>query len=291
MKRSIFLASAGAVLLMPLRARADSLASRVATIARAVPGTVGIYARTLAEGAPVIAYNAYRSFPAASTIKMLILTTAFAMEEHQPGTLDEELVTHRRDLIGGSDFMSRAEDGARFTVRQLLVPMIQLSDNTASNRLIDHFGVTAINATGLRAGLMQTHLERKFLDFAAIVHHEDNVTTPADMGDLLYQIESVAREGSGSLVSAPHARQMIGIMLGQTDREGIPAGLPARIQVANKTGAIDGTRNDVAIIEPFADSPFILSIFSKNVEDYAAMYAAMRKLASLTFGALGRSGL
>ena len=107
-----------------------------------------MYARTLAEGPPLAAYNASERFPTASIIKVLIMTTAYALDEAQPGVLNETSFFHSDDLIGGSDFMAHARNGQRFTVRELIVPMITVSDNTAANLLIGHFGVATINEIG-----------------------------------------------------------------------------------------------------------------------------------------------
>ncbi|MGR4065800.1 MAG: serine hydrolase [Vulcanimicrobiaceae bacterium] len=280
MKRADFLAAAAsAAAAFPLRARAASLEAIVANIIRTVPGIVGVYARTLSDAPPLIALNSEESFPAASTIKVLIMTTAFVLEEQTPGVLDAQIATYRSDLIGGSDFMQNAYDGEIFSVRQLLVPMIQLSDNTAANALIGHFGTDVINSVGRAAGMDRTRLARKFLDYSAIVHHHDNVTTPGDMAHLLFQIEYGAHEEVATIVSSTHCRSMVDIMLGQTDREGIPAGLPRGTPVANKTGAVDYVRNDVAIVRPFGNQPFILSIYTKQLDDYEAGYEAMRAIA------------
>lgn len=288
MKRHAFLAGLGALAALPVHARANVF-DRVEAIARSVPGTIGVYCRTLAEEPPVFEYNSAQSFPTASTIKVLIMATAFAMEERRPGTLDERITTHRSDLIGGSDFMSEQRDGARLRVRELLIPMIQLSDNTASNYLMSFFGFDTINAVGRRAGMKSTRLARHFLDYTAIVHHHDNVTTPSDMATLLYAIAHGAREDLKTVAGPKHCKRMIDIMLGQTDRDGIPAGLPSGTQVANKTGEIDGTRNDIAIVEPFADSPYILTVYSKWVQDYGAVYGAMHRIAKLSYHLAGRS--
>jgi beta-lactamase class A len=280
-RRHAFLAGIGA-LALPLRVRASTF-GRVETIARAVPGAIGVCCRTLGNGPPLFEYNAGESFPTASTIKVLIMATAFATEEEAPGTLDAIITTHRRDLISGSDFMSLQEDGARFRVRELLVPMITLSDNTASNYLMSFFGFERINAIGKRAGMTATTLARHFMDFSAIVRHEDNVTTPADMATLLYEIAHGAREGLTTIASPEHCKAMIRIMLGQTDRDGIPAALPPGTQVANKTGELDGVRNDIAIIEPFGDSPYVLTVYTKWLTDIHAGYAAMHRIARLSY--------
>jgi beta-lactamase class A len=287
--RGAFLGSAGSLLLAGRAIAAGSLSARMHAIARDLPGRIGVYARTMAPGPPLISYRAFEPFPTASIIKVLIMTTAYAHEEWYPGTLSEKITFYRSDLIGGSDFMSEVDDGRRFTVRELIAPMITVSDNTAANLLIEHFGVAAINATGRRAGMERTHLARKFLDYAAITHHNDNVSTPADIARLLYLIERGARERVRTVVSSRHCRAMVGVMLRQTDRDGIPAALPPGTSVANKTGEIEGTRNDVAIVEPFGDSPFVLAIMTRDAHDYPAAYAAIHQVARLTYSAAAKT--
>lgn len=254
-----------------------------------MPGRIGVYARTMAPGPPLVAYDAYRQFPTASTIKVLVMTTAYAMEEIRPGTLAAEVTFRTGDLIGGSDFMDQAANGQRFTVRELIVPMIQLSDNTAANLLMGYLGIATINSVGKRAGMERTHLARKFMDFAAIAHHNDNVSTPADMARLLYLIERGAREEVRTIVSPQNCRSMVAIMLGQTDRDGIPAALPPKTHVANKTGELQGTRNDVAIVEPYGDSPFILAIMTADAYDLSAAYAAIHAVTRATYAVAAHS--
>jgi beta-lactamase class A len=288
-KRLAFLSSTAATMLAMPALSATSVRARMHAIARNMPGRIGVYARTMASGPPIVAYEAYQQFPTASTIKVLIMTTAYAMEEVRPGTLAAEITFHSSDLIGGSDFMDQAENGQRFTVHELIVPMIQLSDNTAANLLMGYLGIANVNSIGRRAGMERTHLARKFMDFAAIAHHNDNVSTPADMARLLFVIERGAREGERTIVSAQHCRSMVAIMLGQTDRDGIPAALPAGTPVANKTGQLDGTRNDIAIVEPYGDSPFILTIMTADAYDLSADYAAIHAVTRATYAVAAHS--
>lgn len=278
MRRSAFLAGAGALALRPRPAGAATLQTKLAAIAARMPATTGVVAMTMTREAPLFARDARVSFPTASIIKLVIMLTAFNREAVSPGTLSARVTTHRADLIGGSDFMAQQPDGATFSVLELIRPMIVLSDNTAANALIGHFGPAAINAAGKAAGMKHTHLQRKFLDYAAIVRHEDNRTTPADMAHLVFQLERGAREDLATVASPRACRAMIDIMLGQTDKEGIPDGVPD-LPVANKTGAIDGTRNDVAIVDPFGDSPFVLVVLTKRARAYEPLYAGMRAMA------------
>jgi len=75
----------------------------------------------------------------------------------------------------------------------------------------------------------------------------------------------------------------VSVMLGQTDREKIPAGLPPGTPIANKTGEITGTRNDVAIVDPYGNAPFVLAILTKELTDYAAANAAIHQIARAVF--------
>ena len=151
--------------------------------------------------------------------------------------------------------------------------------------LIGHFGVDQINDVGGQAGFQHPHLARKFIDTAAIVRVQHNVTTPADMGLLLYLIERGAHEDTPTIASAAFCREMIKVMMGQTDREKIPGGIPPGIPIANKTGEITGTRNDIAVIDPYGNTPIILTILTKGLTDYEAANSAILKLPARCIGA------
>ncbi len=269
MRRRDFVAGAVASAALPGFARAASLDGVLRRSIASIPGITAVYAHDMSLGQAIFSHNATQPFPAASTIKLLIMLTAFQLEDASPGTLHAPVRIHRSDLVGGSEFLARAGGGERYSVGELVRPMITVSDNSAANALITHFGFDAINASARRARMRATHLRRHFLDYSAIVRHHENVTTAADMGRLLYQLERGSRESLHTVASPPACRTMIEILLGQTDRDKIPAGVPSGVPVANKTGEVDGVRNDVAIVDPFGDSPYVLTVLTKNVGDYA----------------------
>ncbi len=249
--RKTFVASLLATALWPKAAAAQSFDERLRAAIGRIPATVGVYGRTMAPGAPLVSYNADVSFPSASTIKLLIMLTAFRLAESDPSVMSTVI----------------ASDGER-SVHELIVPMIQVSDNAAANILITHFGFDAINASARHAGMRHTALRRHFLDTAAILRHQDNRTTPHDMAQLLFEMERGTREGIRTVASPASCRAMIQIMLGQTDRDKIPAGVPRGIAVANKTGELTGTRADIAIVDPFVMSPYVLAVYTKKLNDW-----------------------
>ncbi len=292
MKRSHFLAGCVAAAAMPGRALAQSgLHSLLAPAINSIPGSVGICARTMADGSALYTYNAGVSFPSASTIKMLIMLTAFHAAERNPSVMDARVTFTSDDLIGGSEFMERQSSGSQFSVHELIVPMIQVSDNTASNLLITHFGFALINSVIKSAGLYNTHLKRHFLDTSAILSHMDNRTTPADMAHLLYQIERGAREGVRTVASSLSCRKMIEIMLGQTDRDTIPRLLPRGVAVANKTGELSRSRSDVAIVDPFGDSPYVLAVYTSGLDSPGEAYDGIARISRIIYGAVAQSNL
>jgi len=292
MKRSLFIASSLAALATPRIVRAQSPLDELLRPAIAsIPGNVGIYARTMANEPALYAYNADVSFPSASTIKMLIMLTAFKSAERDSGVMRKRIRFHAAGLIGGSDFMAGVSDGERFTVHELIVPMIQVSDNTASNLLITHFGFDQINAVAHHAGLRHTNLRRHFLDTTALLHHMDNRTTPADMALLLYKLERGAREGIATVASPLSCRGMIEIMLGQTDRDTIPRLLPRSVRVANKTGELSRSRSDIAIIDPFGDSPFVLAVYTSGLDAPAQAYDGIARISRTIYGRVAGSDL
>lgn len=292
MNRSLFIAASLAAAALPRFARAQTpLDELLQPVISSIPGSVGIYARTMAPGPPLIAYNAGVSFPSASTIKMLIMLTAFKLAEQNPGVMNRRITYRSSELIGGSDFLANASDGERFTVHELIVPMIQVSDNTASNLLISHFGFERINAVIRGAGLRHTYLKRHFLDASAIVQHMDNRTTAADMAHLLYQLERGTREGVRTVASPVSCRRMIEIMLGQTDRDTIPRLLPSNVRVANKTGELSRSRSDVAIVEPFGDSPYVIAVYTNGLDAPGQAYDGIARISRIIYGQVSGTDL
>lgn len=283
LSRKSFVVALGAAVLWPRAASAQSFDELLRSAIGRIPATVGVYGRTMAPGPPLVSYNADVSFPSASTIKMLIMLTAFRLAEGDPSVMRKPITFRNRDFIGGSDFLAHASNGQQFTVHELVVPMIQVSDNTAANILITHFGFDAINATAHHAGMAHTFLKRHFLDTAAILKHHDNRTTPADMAHLLFEIERGTREGIKTVATPESCRAMINIMLGQTDRDKIPAGIPHGVQVANKTGEVTGTRADVAIIDPFGLSPYVLAVYTENLNDWSGGAYGIANISRLVY--------
>lgn len=282
MKRTTFVASAAAAAFAPARAAARGggaspvLSGQLQRIAIESSGTLAVYARKM-DRSPAVAYNADVVFPTASISKVLILLALFQRAERHPAIFRHRIVLVRSDFVGGSEILDSYNIGQSITIDTLAHAMIEQSDNSASNVLINYLGMDTIAATIRAAGLRNTQLRRHYMDVNAIMHHSENLTTARDMGTLLHEIERGAREGIRTVASPQSCRAMIAIMLRQEDRDKIARGLPKGTPLANKSGEIDGVRNDVGIVDPLGDDPYVIAVLTKNLNDFSLGNIAIRK--------------
>ncbi len=285
MKRTAFMSGVTAAISAPRFAQAATLESQIARVAAQSSGTVGVYARRLDGTAPVT-YNAGEVFPSASVIKLVIFVSLFQLAERRPGIFTERVRLELSDFVGGSEILDGYNPGTTIDIDTLAHAMIEQSDNTASNLLIGYLGFDAVATTIRRAGLAHTRLQRHFMDPRAIAHHSKNLTSARDMGTLLYLIEKGAHEAVRTVASPRSCRRMIDILLRQEDHDKIARGLPRGVPLANKTGEIDGVRNDIGIVDPYGDSPYVIAVLTKDLSDFSLGNIAIRKIARAVHSAL-----
>jgi beta-lactamase class A len=264
MHRSAFIAGSAAALAAPRPARAQTIP--VADLVERFPGIIGIYCRTLTPAPPLVAVRANEVFAAASIIKLPIMLTVYRAYERKTASPDEYVTLLPGDITEGAPILGDAHSGQRWPIGVLVNAMIKYSDNIASNALISHFGFTAINETIRSAGMTKTLLARHFAGEVPPGRRNLNVTTPQDIGVLLYEIERGAHEGIPTVASPASCRAMVQTMLGQEYREMIPAGVKRHVPIANKTGELDNVRSDAAIVDPLSESPYILVLLTRDLD-------------------------
>ncbi|MEP7199697.1 MAG: serine hydrolase, partial [Chloroflexota bacterium] len=128
-------------------------------IAKQFSGTLGVAARDLKSGDEIF-LNADEVFPTASMVKIGILLELFRQREAGALSLDETLTIRAADKTAGSGLIENMGD-VTLTLHDIAVLMNAISDNTATNVLIDRLGIEAINAAMRDAGMANTHLFRK----------------------------------------------------------------------------------------------------------------------------------
>jgi beta-lactamase class A len=215
-------------------------------------GHVSLYAKNLNSGA---VYNLAGDEPVrtASTIKLPVMIECFS--EAAEGKLDfgEMIGLPEDEKVPGSGILQDLSTGDRFPVRDLMMLMIVLSDNTATNLILDRIGGDAVNARMAKLGLVETRVMRKILGkgTAAGITAEGakpenkkwglGRSSPREMAGLLERLYR------GELVSKSASGEMLAILKKQRDHAGLARDIKD-VTVANKSGALDALRSDVGIV-------------------------------------------
>lgn len=220
------------------------------------PGTVNLFARNLDTGA-TFGIGENERLRTASTIKVAIMVGVFAAVAEGRARW-EELPLRDSDKVGGSGVLREFSHGVRLPLKDLVHLMIVVSDNTATNLLLDRITGDAVNREMEKLGLAETRVLRKILGGGKDVkpvpsgwteagRKPENqrfgigVSTSREMVTLVEKIER------GEAVSVEASRQMIEILKRQQYRDGIGRRLSG-LEVASKSGALDRLRSDVGIV-------------------------------------------
>lgn len=118
------------------------------------------------------------------------------------------------------------------------------------------------------------------MDFTARSAGIDNTTSARDMGLLLLGIARGSASSGFAGVSRDGCRKIVDLMLGQEDRETIPAGVTRTVSVANKTGELIGVRHDIAIVNVANANAYVVALLSCDVTNRSLAFARLRQLAA-----------
>jgi len=194
-------------------------------------------------------------FPQASSIKICVLAELYRQAQQGKLKLTDLYTVNAADLVQDSDIMGGLTPGiTRITLRDLATMMVAVSDNAATNVLIDRVGMENVNAFLAAQGLHETKLRRKMMDLKAAAEGRENVSTPSEMAILL---EALYR---GQILNKELTEDFFKVLSTHKD-SWIPRNLPDDLKIANKPGALEGVRNDSGVI--FVDKrPYILCVMT-----------------------------
>ncbi len=253
----------------------QKLGSDVAAIQREFDGVMGIAIRDLTDGRELL-LNADDTFATASSIKIAVLAELYRQSQTGKGAkLSDAYVVNQADIVPDSYIMQNLTPGiSRVTNRDVAGFMVAVSDNSATNVLIDRVGMDNVNRMLDELGLHRTRLRRKMMDLKAAQAGNENISTPRDMAALL---EVIYR---GKLLNKQMTDDFFKLLSTPKDSQ-IPRLLPD-VRIANKPGALDGVRNDVGLV--FAkDRPFVISVMTSYAADERAAEAAISRIALLAY--------
>src|SRR3989338_6581891 len=192
----------------------------------------------------VLAHQSSRPFPAASVIKVPMMTACFQAATEGKLDLNSTVVVRPADKVSGSGVL-KAMSGRRVVrVSKLIDWMITQSDNTATNVLMSRLGMNYYNRHFQQMGLSGTRLARRMMDFSQRKKGVENTTTAQDMARVLRKLYRA--EG----VSPKVSRACLDMLKRQKARDRLPAKLPEKTVVAHKTGLERGVCHDAGIIFP-----------------------------------------
>lgn len=202
-------------------------------------------------------YDAGRSMPAASTIKIPVMVEVFRELEAGRFDLQTHVTLRAHDKDWGSGDLCDAPVGSSYTVGTLLGKMIDVSDNTATNMLIRLVGLRQIDATMSSLGLDRTRLTGDIRTDGWAIRTTLR-TSPDDLARLLTLM------AQRRLVDEWSSSQMVSILEGSEINTLLPQGLPDDIEIAHKTGSLNDTLNDAGIVYA-SQAPYVIVVMTTGL--------------------------
>ena len=247
--------------------------ARVHDLAAQVDGVVGYAIVDLTSGER-IGHLEHATFPTASAIKLAIVYELFKQAEEKRINLDDTLTLDRRQAVGGTGVL--VEMGTpTLSIRDYAVLMVTLSDNTATNVLIDRLGMDEIAARMQGLGLVGTKLRRHMMDTAAARRGEENVSTPDELARLLIAMNDGMPEAI-ALLKKPKDNRL---------RKGLPEGVAS----ADKSGELEGVRVDAGIVYA-KNRPYAISVMTTFLKDEAEGERAITEISKAAYEYFSRLG-
>lgn len=264
----------------------EHLRSAVADIEQHLDGVLGVAIRDLSTGQELLVH-ADEVFPQASSIKISVLAELYHQAEQatqaMPGKarLTDSYLVRSEDLVADSDIMGGLTVGVtQLTNRDLATMMIAVSDNAATNVLIDRVGMGNVTQLMMAQGLQHTQLRRKMLDLKAAGEGRENISTPREMMTLLDRLYR------GKVLGAPFLEDFWTMLATHKD-SWLPRGLPQDLRIANKPGELEGVRNDSGIVF-LKNRPYIICVMSTYLGSERAGEAAISAISMAAYGMFDR---
>ena len=244
-----------------------------------LPGEAAAYAVDQ-SGRELFCERADEPFPSASVIKLPLVMALYADAAEGRVDLEERLPVGER--IDGSGVLRHLRDVDPFSLRDLAMLAIIVSDNTATNRLIERFGIDRVNERMRGWGCQRSRLARRMFDFEAAKRGDENVMTARDTAALLLRLVR------GECVDRATSDAVVALLAQCQDRTMLRRYLPYGAKVAHKTGTLDESRNDAAIVS--GEPTVVVAAFTRRVRDTEAAVSWLGVLGWCAYRAAGHDG-
>ncbi|MBX3288890.1 MAG: serine hydrolase [Acidobacteria bacterium] len=229
---------------------ANTLDQKVKAAIEGFDGMVWVYAKNLDSGEEY-SYRGDEQVRTASTIKTPIMAETFRQVAEGKLTWEDQLEVTAQNKAGGSGILREFSPGSKVDLKTAVILMIVLSDNTATNLVLDKVTSDAVNEYMGKLGLKDTLSMRKIGgggDSKAWLNDNRNRlfglgrSSPKDMVRLMEMLEK------GEVVSKEASNEMLAILKRQQYKDGIGRAVSDTMQVASKSGSLDRLRSDAGIV-------------------------------------------
>lgn len=226
--------------------------ARLREIAAQTRGVLGFSVVDLMSGAR-FGLNDNQIFPQASAIKIPVLMEVYKQAGEGKFKFSDARRISKRDMTPGSGILCELGDATvELNLHDLCVLMIVLSDNTATNLLIDLVSIASVNRTMESLGLKHTRLQRRMMDMPAAQRGDENVSTPVEAArimEILFRGEFISRVACDDILD----------ILKKPKQTAVSSGLPPGVEVAGKPGGIAGVKTEWTIVL-LKNRPYILTV-------------------------------
>ncbi len=232
-------------------------------------GLAGVYFEDLLTG-ETAGFGEHIPMSAASVIKLPIMMTLMEMADKGKIDLAEKVRVGTIPKVPSCGVIAYMHPDAEVTIQDICTAMIIVSDNTATNWLIERIGIDTVNDYMQRHGCLHSALRRKLFDSSASLKGVKNHVTAYDMAQLLRQIYNQ---------EVPGAEKMLEILRNQQLNGKIPVGLrglAGEEDCAHKTGEDDGITHDVGIV--LTEKPFIICFLTNETPDVTEAEYSMHRI-------------
>ncbi len=260
----------------------QKLEARIGDIDHNLDGVMGVAILDLTSGQKFL-LHADDVFPQASSIKIAVLAELYHQAQQGKLKLTDLCTMQQSDLVPDSDIMGGLTPGiTRITLRDLATMMVAVSDNSATNVLIDRLGMENVNALMDSLGLPHTRLRRKMMDLKAASEGRENISTPREMMTLLESIYE------GKVLNKAMTDDFFK-MLSTHKVSFIPRELPDGVKIANKPGELEAVRNDSGIV--FAQNrSYVICVMTSYLRRERDGEEAISKISAAAYSMFDRLG-
>jgi beta-lactamase class A len=264
----------------------DHLRLAVAEEEQQLDGVLGVAILDLNSGQQLLV-RPDEIFPQASSIKITVLAELYHQAQQSAhgasgkATLKDRYLVRAVDIVPDSAILGGLTPGvSSLTNRDLATIMVAVSDNSATNVLIDRVGMDNVVRLTESLGLAHTQLRRKMMDLQAATQGRENISTPREMMGLLEQIYR------GKVIEPPLLDDFFSVLATHKD-SWIPRDLPPDLKIANKPGELEGVRNDSGIVF-IKNRPYVICVMTTYLANERAGEEAISRISRLTYDLFDR---